>query len=359
MAAEYGPECENRQGRLAAKAIPEPPSGGTARNSLSPLANRSRIIPTAASTGKDSQAARGIMRASQCDKKKCCVLTARGAAKLLAMVLVLGFGLDRRASADESTPRANTSRQARDEAIRAIPLQKLNGTARAQARDVLQNLTIYRRLPTKSIDCDPDLYAFLLRHPEVVVDMWRVMGITEMQLERVDGAHYRVSDGQGTTGQMEYLYTSPGMDVIYSEGTYEGPLYPRTVRGKCLILLRTKYLPEPDGRCTVVGQLDTFLAIENLGVEVLAKTFQPLIGKAADHNFVETANFVANVSQTAETNEAGMLRLARKLNGIEAPTREQFLRLLAAVPQKRAQAEVQSAAASQVVRSPSGRGQTQ
>jgi hypothetical protein len=257
---------------------------------------------------------------------------------ITAHVVLAGNQAALGAAPDQARFKATTSRAARDEAVRAIPFSKLKPEARAKANGVVQNLSLYRRLPTQIIECDAELFAFLERHPEVVVNLWQVMGITRMELDRLDRARYKVSDGEGTKGRMEYLYTAGGVSLIYSDGTYDGPLYPRTVRGKCLMLLRTWYEPAESGRTTVVSQLDTFLAVENLGVEVLAKTFQPLIGKAADHNFTETANFVANLSQTAETNEEGLLRLGRKLNRIDPATREQFLARISAVPQKLAAA---------------------
>ncbi len=274
--------------------------------------------------------------------------TVRRRCFLLALAMVASASIGR--AADDAAAQANTSRAAREEALRAIPFSRLEREARAKATGVVQDVSLYRRLPTKSLDCDPELYAFLVRHPEVVVNIWRVMGITQMQLDRQDATHYTVSDGQGTKGRMEYLYSSPGITLIYSDGTYDGPLYPRTVRGKCLLLLRNGQRREPNGRYTVVSQLDTFLSVENLGVEVLARTFQPLVGKAADHNFTETANFVANLSRTAETNEAGVLRLGRRLSGIDTATRDRFLELLSAVPQKYAATETERASAAELVR---------
>jgi hypothetical protein len=276
------------------------------------------------------------MRTALCDRSAVRKLRYRAG---LAAVFVAVACLAMPAVADEARAKANTSRAAREEALRALPLSKLERDARAKATAVIKNVSIYRRLPVQVIDCDPELYSFLMRHPEVVVNLWQVMGVTRMQLDRLDGVHYKVADGEGTKGQMEYLYTSDKVDVIYSEGAYDGPLYPRTVRGKCLMLLRSDFRRTANGRYAIVTQLDTFLAVENLGVEVLAKTFQPLIGKAADHNFTETANFVSNLSHTAETNEEGLIRLGRKLNRIDAPTRERFLELVAAVPQKLAMAE--------------------
>lgn len=292
------------------------------------------------------------MRAVFCNTWNAARLRSSAAWQLLFLTIATLGAASLTRAADDSRGKANTSRAARDEALRAIPFQGLTPEARLKATSVIQDLSLYRRLPARSIDCEPELYAFLVRHPEVVVNIWRVMGITQMQLDRLDATRYQVADGQGTKGQMEYLYASGGVSVIYSEGTYDGPLYPRTVRGRCLILLRNTFRRQPSGRYSVHGQLDTFLAVDNLGVEVLAKTFQPLVGKAADHNFIETANFVANLSHTAETNEAGMLRLVRKLSNIEPNTRERFLELVSSVPEKYARMEVENVSASELVRSP-------
>jgi hypothetical protein len=253
-------------------------------------------------------------------------------------------------AAEDGPFKANTSRAAREEAVRAIPFNRLTPDARAKIAAVVQNVSIYRRLPMQSIGCDPELYSFLVKHPDVVVNIWHVMGITKMQLEPISDRRFKVADGEGTKGQMEYLFASPEMNVIYSEGTYDGPLYPRTVRGKCLMVLRTDYRRDVNGRYATIAQLDTFLAVENLGVEVLAKTFQPLVGRAADHNFAETANFVTTLSRTAETNEPALLRLCRKLDRVDAKTRSQFMELVSAVPQKLAAAEIEAASATDLVR---------
>ena len=92
-------------------------------------------------------------------------------------------------------------------------------------------------------------------------------------LDRVDTNRFRIVDGEGTKGTMEYLFSSPDLHVIYSEGTYDGPLYARTVRGRCLMVLRTSSRQEPNGRFTITSRLDTFLAVDNLGVEILAQLF--------------------------------------------------------------------------------------
>jgi hypothetical protein len=258
-------------------------------------------------------------------------------------------------AANNTATKADTSRAARDDAVRAIPFDKLSRESRSKVSHVLQKTSLYRRLPTQSIACDADLYAFLLNHPEIVVHIWQSMGITRMTMQPGEGGIYQVSDGEGTKGRMEYLYQSPELSVLYSEGSYDGRLYPRTVRGRCLMVLRSSYQRDSAGAPIVTSRLDTFLAVENLGVEIIAKTFQPVIGNAADHNFVETARFVATLSKTAESNPEGMVRLANRLNRLDPPTREKFAELVAAVPRKRGRGHVEHASAISVVAPPVGR----
>jgi hypothetical protein len=195
---------------------------------------------------------------------------------------------------------------------------------RTRIGTVIDNASVYRRLPTQSIDCDPELFVFLVRNPEVVVDIWRVMGITNMTLDRSSPERFRACDGQGTTGNVEFAYRSDDLHVIYSEGIYDGPMYPAKLRGQCVMILKSNYVRGPNGHVTVVNRLDAFLRIENLGVEIVARTLQPLLGKTADHNFSETTSFVTTLAHTAETNPAGVARLAQRLRHVDPQVRQQF-----------------------------------
>jgi hypothetical protein len=227
-------------------------------------------------------------------------------------------------AADPTAGKATNSRAARDDAIKSIPFDKMGADMRTRIWSIIDNVSVYRRLPTQSIDCDPELFMFLVRNPEVVVDIWRVMGITNMTLDRSGPDRFRACDGQGTTGNVEFAYRSDDLHVIYSEGMYDGPMYPTKLRGQCVMVLKSSYVRGPNGHVTVVNRLDAFLRIENLGAEIVAKTLQPLLGKTADHNFSETTSFVNTLAHTAQTNPAGVSRLAQRLRHVDPQIRQQF-----------------------------------
>jgi hypothetical protein len=100
------------------------------------------------------------------------------------------------------------------------------------------------------------------------------------------------------------------------------------------LMLRSEFRQGEDGREYIGNVLDVFLAIDNAGADLVAKTLYPLVGKTADTNFTETTRFFAKVSQTAEANGTGIQRLAARLTGCDAQVRDQFVQVSAAVQQK-------------------------
>ncbi len=201
---------------------------------------------------------------------------------------------------------------------------------------MLSNISLFRRLPVRVIQCDPDLYLLLVQHPDIVVNVWRLLGVTRMSLDQTGSSTFRATDGAGTVGALEYLYRSPDTQVVYAEGTYEGPLFGKTIHCKTLAILKSGYVLEADGRYYITSRLDAFMNVQNLGAEILTKTFQPLVVRAADINFTQTASFVGSLSHTAELNPAGLQRLSGRLVKVPAEVRQQFAQVTARVAERAA-----------------------
>jgi hypothetical protein len=237
-----------------------------------------------------------------------------------------------------------TSRQAREDAVKQIPFDKLDANEQRAVSGVISNPSIFRRLPTQVIDCDPEMHLFLIRHPEVIVNIWSVMGVSKVALERTGTDTFRASDGAGTVGRIKFCHSSHDVHVIYGEGTYEGPMFNRPLAARCVLLLKTSGMHETNGRYYVTNRLDAFIQIDHVGVELIAKSFQPLVSKSADYNFAETSAFLANVSRTAEVNTPVMLRPAEKLTAIAPQVREEFAQVTISVSERSAGRPAQQAA---------------
>ncbi|QDT68046.1 hypothetical protein MalM25_09580 [Planctomycetes bacterium MalM25] len=220
-------------------------------------------------------------------------------------------------------------RAAKEAARRAIPWRVLRGEDRQAVDRIVGDATLYRQLPTRVIDCDPELFAYLVDHPEVVVDVWRVMGVSRLELEAKGPGTYRATDAAGAVGDVRVLHREGGGAdplrlLVLADGAYQTPPMPATIRGSSVLLMRADATQEANGRTYMTVRLDSFVRFDRPATELVARTLKPLIVRTADHNFIETMRFVSLFSRTAETNPDGMQRLASRLDGVDATTRREF-----------------------------------
>lgn len=240
----------------------------------------------------------------------------------------------RKTSARQQVVEGTSSRDARESAIQRVPFQQLTADANTRLRSVIDNSSYFRRMPTETIECEQDMYAFLVRHPEVIVNIWDVMGVTKVALNRTGTYQLVGNDGAGTTSQMDLVYGTDSMHIYFASGSYKGSLWARELTGKCVVILHNKTAVLPSGKQGMVVFMDIFMKLDNIGADLVVKTLGPLVGKTADYNFVECAAFVSQISQTATTNPHGIQQLAKHLTGIDPKIRDQFAATSAAIAKR-------------------------
>lgn len=229
-----------------------------------------------------------------------------------------------------------SARETRELANKLIPFSELTEESQEKLWSVIGRPTIHRRIPAQTVDCDSDLHLFMVRNPEVVVNMWQLMGVTNIQLKRRGPFHFDASDGAGTQSTMELVYGTADTHILFGEGYYEGPLLKRKINGRCVMVLKTSYGQGPNQRSLVSDQVDVFMQLDNVGADLIAKTLQPIFGKTAEHNFAETVAFVGRVSQAVERNPNGAERLAAKLDKVTPEVRQQFVKVATSVSERSA-----------------------
>lgn len=231
-----------------------------------------------------------------------------------------------------ASSKASTSDAARNEAIQAIPLENISRQYRGSVQKVLKDPSLYRRMPTQMVDCDPELFTFLMKNPEMLVEIWREMGISQVMLKRTGGETFKLSDGAGTTGDLvivEHQCDGKAQNriVMFSEGAYEGKPFKRPVRAQCVLLLRSGSLKKKDGRDYVACRLDTFVRIERTSIKFFAKALHPWVGKTADANFADTIQFISSFSQASEQRPMTIERLVNSLEHVTSQRKRELVNL--------------------------------
>jgi len=224
-----------------------------------------------------------------------------------------------------------SAKEEKQQAINRIPLTELDPAWRTRVLDVAARAALFRRMSSQMIECEPEFYRFLVEHPEVVVAMWQALGVTKLKLQIVGPQKYRLNDGAGTTAVVEYLYSSPNQHVVYSEGSYSGPLMLRPVEGRVLVVLTSNYLREATGTPYVSAQMDLFIQVDRAGIELITKALHPLLGGMAETNYQQTMAFVGSVYRTAVVRPQSLERLASQLTQLEGNTQQDFLNWIARI----------------------------
>jgi len=182
------------------------------------------------------------------------------------------------------------------------------------------------------VDCDPKMFTYLSKNPETLVEIWRKLDITRIELQRQSENSFRLADNSGTTGKL--IIVEQNCDdraqnriVMFAEGAYEGKPFHRPVRAQCVLLLRSGSMKETNGRDFVAVRLDSFIRIERASIELLAKVVHPLVGKTADRNFSDTLQFISSFSHAAETRPATIERLVSDLPHVSPESQDALIQI--------------------------------
>lgn len=250
-----------------------------------------------------------------------------------ALTLALAWLAGAQTAAAQQTPASRgplAHRAQRKAAVAQLPYDRLTPDGRQKVDAVLSKITMYRKLPTQVICCDPELFEYMTTHPEILANIWMLLEIDDVALTPDGPGHYLAADGAGTTGTVEFLHRDRQNYVLYANGTYDGPLFQKPVTGSCVLHLRADTVRESNGRHYITCELDAFLRLDHFGAEFWTKTLQPLVGHVADMSFTQTASFVESLSRACGRNPGGMCRLAERLEHVSNETQAEFVRMTAA-----------------------------
>ena len=208
--------------------------------------------------------------------------------------------------------------------LRNLPLKELSPAAQAKIKTVVSGAPLFHRMPQQTIYADPEICHFLTSHPDMVIGFWEQLGATQLSLREIKENHYILKESSGTAAAVEVLYRTNDLCIAFARGEYRGPLLSKAYYGNVLLVLRTRYTRDEANEPMLVSNLDTFVQINNLGADVLAKLFFASLTKVADSNFEVTMSFVSQVSRAASRNAEGLKNTAEEISSIRQEVCAEF-----------------------------------
>lgn len=225
---------------------------------------------------------------------------------------------------------ASVSRKSETEALQNIPWDAFDPQTRQAVETLLKTRSLYRRLPMAGGYCNPEVYDYLLSHPEIVVGIWRYLGYSQIDLQPTAPGYYQLSEETGTRARARVLFHNNRMMLLYCSGVYYGAISVKPIEGEALVLLQYRFTEDVthDNRPLAISRLDCFIKIKNAGADIVGRTFAPLIGKIVDSNFVKTADFVNSISDSSEQHPMETAGSILKVEGVERVVLDDFAGVL-------------------------------
>ncbi len=223
------------------------------------------------------------------------------------------------------TRKGTSSREVRDRAIERLNRTQLTKSGRRTSDQVLDGLSLFRRLPEIRFEVNPETYEYFLGHPDVVVSLWRAMGISSMRLQQVGPFQYEMDNNDGTKSEMFYLHRSKTTNVIYCRGEFKSPLLKKPIAGSGVLCLHSKFDKQKDGTVFVKHSADVFITFPNAAVETAAKMISPVSNYISDRNFQEISLFMHTISLAMARQPSWLQQMADRLQNVH-PDRSRELR---------------------------------
>tara|TARA_R110002072_G_scaffold13481_3_gene56994 strand:- start:66849 stop:67868 length:1020 start_codon:yes stop_codon:yes gene_type:complete len=231
----------------------------------------------------------------------------------------------------EILARGSSSRSTLHDALERLPLDELTGEQRRRVNEVLENRSMFRRLPAISIDADPEVYNHLTHNPESVVGIWRVLGISKFTMQQTGPTEWYGDAGDGSTGTIDVLSRSPNRHLLLCTGKYKSPLLARPIEATAVMHLQTQYVQGEDLQPKVVHGLDLFVMFPSNTVDTVARVIAPVSHLIADRNFRELSLFVRFMNVAMERQPGWVEQTIQRIDGIDREQRIELMKVSARV----------------------------
>jgi len=216
-----------------------------------------------------------------------------------------------------------------DDAKSLIPWKKFDEKTRAKLEEVVEQPTVYHRTPSEVFACSPELYLLLLHEPVLTLELWRSLGNADATLQAVGPNQFEGKDGHASTGRWEFVYRSPELSVIFAEGQYHGPLLGSTLETKSVLILRTAFFQERDGKQYVKHQLDGFVKADAGSLKPVAKALKPLFLKSVEGTMLESLWFVSLMCKYTIYDPHTIARCLDQIEMVDNPAKTRLQKIVA------------------------------
>lgn len=152
-----------------------------------------------------------------------------------------------------------------------LPVNEILGPERERVRQVVTQPTFKGKGAGEAFGGRPELYDWLLDHPDRALTAWRRLGAIASEISSDGNGYYSWRDTHGSHIHWHTVYDHKNLRLWYAEGKVRAaPLMP-LVPVQAVLVLRHGDMPEGNGRSLLIHQTEIFVLTDSRAAALAAR----------------------------------------------------------------------------------------
>ena len=172
----------------------------------------------------------------------------------------------------------------------------------------------------------PEVFQFLLDHPEFATRVTRVLRVARYRIWRAADGLW-LDDGWGTVGRFEVVHAVGRTRVMHARGTYSKRLLP-DIRGEAVVMIEYEVRPGPEGRSLIAAAVTGFVKLDSGFLTGAMKLVAPIAQAKADREARGLVRVFAKVSRAADEQPAALCQDLAQQPDVSRRELAEFCRLI-------------------------------
>ncbi len=155
--------------------------------------------------------------------------------------------------------------------VEPLPLNDIPAAEREKVRQVISQPTFKGRGAGEAFGGRPELYDWLLDHPDRALAAWRRLGAIASEIVNHGNGRFSWSDAHGSTVYWHTVYDHKNLRIWYAEGKVRPAAFMPLVPVRAVLVLRHGDMPEGNGRSLLIHQTELFVETDSRAAALAAK----------------------------------------------------------------------------------------
>ena len=167
--------------------------------------------------------------------------------------------------------------------------------------EVIRDHTFHRQGDSDTFPCPASLYLSLLNEPALTVALWKDLGDSPVQLQKVAANRFEGTDGSGSTATWEFVLRSPRLHVLLAYLNYVSPHGNARVDARIVLVVNSSFLRDKNQESFVQHNVDAYVKVDSKGWKTVARTMRPVVERILEEQVKEAGFLVSLMSRLVQT----------------------------------------------------------